>query len=74
MICEKNVAFGTRMLLFLLKNEGYSPMHEVVPARGRRISVRLPCHGAFYSPSAAGYERTLWNFVYSVVNHPTLQR
>ena len=31
-------------------------------------------HGVFYSPSAAGNERTLWNFVYSVVNHPTLQR
>ena len=25
-------------------------------------------HGVFYSPSAAGNERTLWNFVYSVVN------
>ena len=32
-------------------------------------------HGVFYSPSAAGNERTLWNFVYSVVNfNLTLQR
>lgn len=40
MFCDKNVVFEVRMLLFLLKNEGYSPMHEVVP-RVVAMAVRM---------------------------------